>query len=97
MTTDQTRTIALDEWRDRLEDPSLTLLDVRPLAAYNGWRLGTEARPLRDNEIPPSLAPWVPWVLFEERDRECPFIYNQPAARRCAWPSRASDTPARHG
>ena len=50
--------------------------------------LGTEARPLRDNEIPPSLAPWVPWVLYEERDRECPFIHNQPEARRCAWPSR---------
>ncbi|MFH0351854.1 MAG: hypothetical protein ACHBMF_08015, partial [Chromatiales bacterium] len=50
--------------------------------------LGTEARPLRENEIPPSLAPWVPWVLYEERDRECPFIHNQPEARRCAWPSR---------
>ena len=50
--------------------------------------LGTEARSLRDNEIPPSLAPWVPWVLYEERDRECPFIHNQPAVRRCAWPSR---------
>ncbi len=50
--------------------------------------LGTEARSLRDNEIPPSLAPWVPWVLYEERDRDCPFIHNQPAVRRCAWPSR---------
>ncbi|MGH9651300.1 MAG: hypothetical protein ACRD3I_12620, partial [Terriglobales bacterium] len=27
-------------------------------------------------------------MLYEERDRECPFIHNQHDARRCAWPSR---------
>lgn len=28
----------------RLGDPTLTVLDVRPIAAYNGWRLGAESR-----------------------------------------------------
>jgi thiosulfate/3-mercaptopyruvate sulfurtransferase len=30
--------ISLAELRDRLNDPDLTIVDVRPLPAYNGWR-----------------------------------------------------------
>jgi thiosulfate/3-mercaptopyruvate sulfurtransferase len=37
-------TIAPDELRARLDDPTLTVIDVRPIAAYNGWRLHGEAR-----------------------------------------------------
>jgi molybdopterin synthase sulfurtransferase len=37
-------TISTDELRQRLGDPDITVVDVRPLAAYNGWRLGGEAR-----------------------------------------------------
>jgi 3-mercaptopyruvate sulfurtransferase SseA len=36
------RTITRDELASRLADPTLTIIDVRPLAAYNGWRLGGE-------------------------------------------------------
>jgi molybdopterin synthase sulfurtransferase len=36
--------ISTEELRDRLGDPALTVVDVRPLAAYNGWRLRGEAR-----------------------------------------------------
>ena len=36
--------ISTTELRDRLADPSLTVVDVRPLTAYNGWRLKGEAR-----------------------------------------------------
>ena len=40
-----TRTaISTTELRDRLADPTLTIVDVRPIAAYNGWRLKGEAR-----------------------------------------------------
>ena len=39
-----TRTISTDELHRRLSDPGLTIVDVRPIAAYNGWRLGGEAR-----------------------------------------------------
>ncbi len=36
--------ITPDELRARLDDPTLTIVDVRPIAAYNGWRLAGEAR-----------------------------------------------------
>jgi thiosulfate/3-mercaptopyruvate sulfurtransferase len=38
------KSIARDELHRRLGDPTLTVIDVRPLAAYNGWRLGGEPR-----------------------------------------------------
>jgi thiosulfate/3-mercaptopyruvate sulfurtransferase len=38
------RTITTTELRDRLLDPNVTVVDVRPIAAYNGWRLNGEAR-----------------------------------------------------
>ena len=37
-------TITPDELRARLADPTLTVIDVRPIAAYNGWRLHDERR-----------------------------------------------------
>jgi thiosulfate/3-mercaptopyruvate sulfurtransferase len=36
--------VSTEELRGRLTDPGLTLVDVRPLAAYNGWRLRGEPR-----------------------------------------------------
>jgi 3-mercaptopyruvate sulfurtransferase SseA len=38
------KTIATAELERRLGDPGLVVLDVRPMAAYNGWRLQGEAR-----------------------------------------------------
>jgi thiosulfate/3-mercaptopyruvate sulfurtransferase len=37
-------TISADELRERLDDRGLTIVDVRPLPAYNGWRTGGDAR-----------------------------------------------------
>ena len=37
-------TISTTELRDRLGDPGLTIIDARPLTAYNGWRLDGETR-----------------------------------------------------
>src|SRR5262245_25674255 len=37
-------TITTTELASRLSDDRLTVLDVRPLAAYNGWSLRGEAR-----------------------------------------------------
>jgi thiosulfate/3-mercaptopyruvate sulfurtransferase len=37
-------TITIEELRERLDDPALTIVDVRRLAAFNGWRLGAETR-----------------------------------------------------
>ena len=36
--------IDVDALRANLDDPGLTVIDVRPIAAYNGWRLGGETR-----------------------------------------------------
>jgi molybdopterin synthase sulfurtransferase len=52
-------TITVDALRERLGDPSLTIVDVRPLGAYNGWRLGTESR---GGHVPGATAFPVEWL-----------------------------------
>jgi len=52
-------TIGTGELRDRLGDPALVVVDVRPLAAYNGWRLRDEAR---GGHIPGAVAFPVAWL-----------------------------------
>jgi thiosulfate/3-mercaptopyruvate sulfurtransferase len=54
-----TRSIDTVELRDRIDDPSLTIVDVRPLAAYNGWRLGSESR---GGHIPGAVAFPIAWL-----------------------------------
>ncbi len=46
-------TVSADELRSRLDDPGLTIVDVRALPAYNGWRAGGEAR---GGHIPGAVA-----------------------------------------
>ena len=46
--------------RDRLGDPGTAIVDVRPLAAYNGWRLDGEER---GGHIPGATAFPAPWLL----------------------------------
>src|SRR5437660_5073657 len=46
-------TISADELRQRLDDPGLTIVDVRALPAYNGWRVNGEAR---GGHIPGAVA-----------------------------------------
>jgi molybdopterin synthase sulfurtransferase len=57
--TTNTRTIDTEELRDRLDDPAITIVDVRPLAAYNGWRLGAEGR---GGHIPGAAAFPIAWL-----------------------------------
>jgi molybdopterin synthase sulfurtransferase len=45
--------VATDELRRRLTDPELTIVDVRPLSAYNGWRASGDAR---GGHIPGAVA-----------------------------------------
>ena len=52
-------TITTTELRDRLGDPALVAVDVRPLAAYNGWRLRDEAR---GGHIPGAVAFPIAWL-----------------------------------
>ena len=57
--TSEPRTISTAELRDRLGDPALTIVDVRPLAAYNGWRRKGEAR---GGHIPGAVAFPAEWL-----------------------------------
>jgi len=59
-------TISTTELHDRLADPGLTIVDVRPLAAYNGWRLDDE---LRGGHIPGAVAFPNAWLdIVDEAD-----------------------------
>src|SRR5205807_810694 len=48
------------ELRRRLTDPGLTIVDVRPLPAYNGWRPNGEAR---GGHIPGAVAFPSAWLM----------------------------------
>ncbi len=45
------------------------------------------AKTLNKNDVPNPLKPWVDWVLFDQTKRDCPFIYNNYAAKKCVWPA----------
>ena len=63
---DATRpTISTSELRERLSDTDLTIVDVRPLAAYNGWRLNGEAR---GGHIPGAVAFPSAWLHSVDED-----------------------------
>ena len=55
----QRRTIRGAELEDCLSDPDLTIVDVRPLAAFNGWRLNGEDR---GGHIPGAVAFPSAWL-----------------------------------
>jgi molybdopterin synthase sulfurtransferase len=61
--------ISITELRERLDDPGLTIVDVRPIAAYNGWRLQGERR---GGHIPGAVSfpsAWLHSVDVEEIGR----------------------------
>ena len=43
------------------------------------------AEPLAREDVPDALKPWIKWVLHNEKERECPFLYNKDKDRRCQW------------
>ncbi len=62
--------ISTSELRDRLNDPDLTIVDARPTAAFNGWRLRGEAR---GGHIPGAVAfpsAWLTSVDEAEIERQ---------------------------
>jgi 3-mercaptopyruvate sulfurtransferase SseA len=61
--------ISTDELRQRLADPDLTVVDIRPLPAYNGWRLNGEPR---GGHVPGAVAfpgEWLETVDAAEVER----------------------------
>jgi molybdopterin synthase sulfurtransferase len=53
------RTITTAELRERLSDPDVAVVDLRPIAAYNGWRLQGE---VRGGHIPGAAAFPIAWL-----------------------------------
>src|SRR3954453_4162614 len=64
-----TRDITTDRLKERLGDLGVTIVDLRPIAAYNGWRLAGEAR---GGHIPGAVsfpAAWLESIEPKEVDR----------------------------
>jgi thiosulfate/3-mercaptopyruvate sulfurtransferase len=57
--TSRSPTISTTELRGRLGDPDLTIIDTRPLTAYNGWRLDGEPR---GGHVPGAVAFPSAWL-----------------------------------
>ncbi len=45
------------------------------------------AAALNPSDVPTPLKSWIPWVLHEVRDAECPYLFNV-ELRQCVWPGR---------
>jgi 3-mercaptopyruvate sulfurtransferase SseA len=56
--------IATEELRIRLAEPGLAIVDVRPIAAFNGWRLRGEAR---GGHLPGAVSFPIAWLESVDR------------------------------
>ncbi|MGH8584249.1 MAG: hypothetical protein ACREWG_16050 [Gammaproteobacteria bacterium] len=50
--------------------------------------LSCPAAAMEPGKVPEALRPWTDWVLHEAKDKDCPFLYNEHATRRCDWPAQ---------
>nr|MCU0734555.1 hypothetical protein [Methylotetracoccus sp.] len=50
-----------------------------------GFAAALRAAPLLPAQVPEPLKPWVPWVLYEHPQMNCPFAFDRLDDRRCAW------------
>ncbi|MEX0699153.1 MAG: rhodanese-like domain-containing protein [Acidimicrobiia bacterium] len=64
-TIDRATVITTDQLRRRLGDTDLTVVDVRPLAAYNGWKLRREAR---GGHLPGAVAFPAMWLTLIDEE-----------------------------
>lgn len=48
------------------------------------------ATALTEDNVPDPLKPWVNWVLQDEKQFQCPFLYNNFQQKRCSWPGNLS-------
>ncbi len=46
------------------------------------------AKLLTPEQVPEPLKPWINWVLQDQPELACPFIYNSYEQKRCSWPSQ---------
>jgi len=50
---------------------------------------------LEREQVPQPLQPWVDWVLYAEKEAQCPWDYTADE-RQCAWPSQLHITVDAH-
>ena len=48
----------------------------------------TQAKPLTKEQVPEPLKPWISWVLVDNPELACPFLYNSYEQKRCSWPTQ---------
>ncbi len=48
-----------------------------------GW-----THPILPEQIPQALQDWQAWVLYDEPESTCPFLYTKQTDRYCAWPTQ---------
>lgn len=48
----------------------------------------SQAKALTPEQVPEPLQPWIAWVLQDNPELACPFIYNSVEQKRCSWPTR---------
>ncbi|WP_143269435.1 hypothetical protein [Mangrovitalea sediminis] len=62
----------------------LLFIGVPVVNAAEGPHVGS-AQP---DAIPPSLVPWIPWVLKGAEQTQCPRVMGLKAVFQCQWPGR---------
>ena len=60
------------------------ILILLPVLAFS---FSARAKPLPVEDVPAPLKPWVKWVLQENEEHACPFLYQDVNQRRCVWPT----------
>ena len=48
----------------------------------------TQAKPLTPEKVPEPLKPWISWVVQDNPELACPFLYNSYEQKRCSWPTQ---------
>ena len=71
-------TISIVDLRGRLADPNLILVDARPTAAYNGWRLNGEAR---GGHVPGAVAFPNAWFASVEEAEVQRLLHEKSISR----------------
>ncbi|MGR9044587.1 MAG: hypothetical protein ACU83N_04780 [Gammaproteobacteria bacterium] len=52
------------------------------------WWVAGHSAPLKPEQVPEPLKPWINWVLLDNPERACPFLYDHFEHKLCGWPSR---------
>jgi len=52
------------------------------------FSVSIHAKPLTPAQVPEPLKPWIDWVVQDQPEHSCPFVYNDYSQKRCAWPGR---------